>query len=275
MQQIFNFLVRFKTGLVFLLLLFVALTFTIESHSYHESKWVSSTNFITGSIYETSNNFKEYIGLRKENNKLAQENASLRSLLLNLKNDSIFNFNSSIIQDTTYQSLPAKVISNSYAKKDNYLLLNKGRKDSIVENMGVIFSFGIVGLVEEVSGNYARVISVLNSNISINAKLKKSNHFGSLVWNGNNPYYTQLIDVPRSAKIQKGDSIVTGGNSLSFPAVIAIGVISNFELNANQGYYDIEVELFNDMTSLGNVYIINFKKQEEAKLLLENKEADE
>ncbi len=275
MQQIFNFLVRFKTGLVFLLLLFVALTFTIESHSYHESKWVSSTNFITGSIYETSNNFKEYIGLRKENNKLAQENANLRSLLLNLKNDSIFNFNSSIIQDTTYQSLPAKVISNSYAKKDNYLLLNKGRKNSIAENMGVISSFGIVGLVEEVSGNYARVISVLNSNISINAKLKKSNHFGSLVWNGNNPYYTQLIDVPRSAKIQKGDSIVTGGNSLIFPAEIPIGVISNFELNVNQGYYDIEVNLFNDMTSLENVYIINFKKQEEAKLLLENKEADE
>ena len=275
MQQIFNFLVRFKTGLVFLLLLFVAIALTIKAHSYHSSKWVSSTNFITGGVYNTSHNIKEYIGLKRENNKLAKENASLRSMLLNYKNDSIFNYDRSIIQDTTYQSIPAKVISNSYTKKDNYLLLNKGRKDSITENMGVISSFGIVGLIEEVSVNYARVISILNSNISINAKLKKSNHFGSLIWDGKNPYLTQLVDVPRSAKIQKGDSIVTGGNSLIFPAEIPIGLISDFELNVNQGYYNIEVELFNDMTSLENVYIIDFKKQEEATLLLENEEADE
>ncbi|GGE22464.1 rod shape-determining protein MreC [Psychroflexus salis] len=275
MQQIFNFLVRFKTGLTFFLLFFVAIALIIEAHSYHSSKWVSSTNFISGSIYEASYNVSEYFNLKSENKKLSEENADLRNALINLQHNIDFPSDSLITQNTSFKSFPAKILANSYAKKDNYLLLNKGSKDTVAENMGVISSKGIVGVIEETSESYARIISILNSNISINAKLKKSNHFGSLVWDGKNPNLTQLIDVPRSATIQKGDTIVTGGNSLIFPANIPIGYVSNFDLNENQGYYTIQVSLFNDMTSVENVYVIQFNKQEEASLLFQNNASDE
>jgi rod shape-determining protein MreC len=261
--------------LTFLLLLFVALSLTIEAHSYHTSKWISSTNFISGSIYEWQAEVTDYIGLRSENNKLTKENTRLRNKLVNLQQSALNVADTLINKDTIYSSFPVKLIRNSYLKMDNYLLLNKGKKDGVKENMGVISSQGIVGIVEETTANYARVISILNGNISINAKLKKTNHFGSLTWNGRNPNLVALIDVPRSAKIQVGDTVVTGGNSLIFPENIPIGRIEDFQLNPNQGYYDINIKLFNDMTSLKNLYVIQFNRKEEASFLLEKQETDE
>lgn len=275
MQQIFNFIVRFKTGLTFLLLMFVALFLTVEAHSYHTSKWVSSTNFISASIFEFKSGITDYIGLYSENEKLTLENTRLRNKLLNLEENAIFDQDSLILKDSTFISFPVKLISNSYLKTDNYLLLNKGEKDGMYENMGIISSQGIVGIVEETTANYARVISILNSNISINAKLKKSNHFGSLTWNAKQPNFVELVDVPRSAVLKVGDSVVTGGNSLIFPENLPIGEISDFQLNENQGYYDISIKLFNDMTSLKNLYAIQFNRRKEASFLLENKQADE
>lgn len=275
MQQIFNFIVRFKTGLTFLLLLFISLYLTVEAHSYHSSKWFSSTNFVSASMYNFRADIVDYVGLKSENKKLLQENIQLRNQLFDLQNEYFLDSDSLSSNTSGFTTTTAKLISNSYIKTDNYLLLNKGRNDSISENMGVISSSGIVGIIEKTSANYARVISILNSNISINAKLKKSNHFGSLTWDGKNPNKVQLVDVPRSANISIGDSIVTGGNSLIFPAELPIGHVSNFQLNDNQGYYTIEIELFDDMTSLKNVYVIQFQKQEEAQLLLENVEKND
>jgi len=124
-----------------------------------------------------------------------------------------------------------------------------------------------VGIVDQVSKNYARVISILNGHSKINAQLKKTNHFGSLIWNGKDPNVVQLIDVPRLAPIKIGDTIVTGGKSLIFPQGIPIGSIEEFKLDQNESYYTIEIRLFNDMTNIGYVYIIENKEKEEIKEL--------
>ena len=85
MQQIFNFVLKNSNRLLFLLLLVISLSLTIQSHSYHKSKIISSANFFTGGIYEKINNVDEYFGLRKQNEELAQENARLKSILFNQK----------------------------------------------------------------------------------------------------------------------------------------------------------------------------------------------
>ena len=61
--------------------------------------------------------------------------------------------------------------------------------------MGVINSAGIIGIVDNTSKDYATIISILNVKSQINAKIKKSNHFGSLVWNAKSTGFVQLIDV--------------------------------------------------------------------------------
>jgi rod shape-determining protein MreC len=140
--------------------------------------------------------------------------------------------------------------------------------------MGVINSLGIVGIVDNTSPRYATVISILNKKSQINAKVKKSNHFGSLIWNGKSTGFVQLIDVPRLASVRKGDTIVTGGQSVIFPENINIGTIDKVYIDNETNYYTLDIKLFNDMTNLGHVYIIKGKDRQEI-MNLEKREEDE
>lgn len=263
MQQILQFIVKNSTRLLFLLLLGTSLVLTIQSHSFHRSKVVSSANFLTGGVYERMHRISEYFSLRQQNEALAQENALLRSVLFK-KQDSIKPINIDSIKGLAKRDvILSKVINNSYDVYENYLTLNAGSLHGVQQDMGVINSAGLVGIIDKVSDNYATVQSILNIRSSINAKIKKSNHFGSLIWNGKSTGFVQLIDVPRLASVRKGDTIVTGGESAIFPENIGIGTIDKIYIDNITHYYTINVKLFNDMTNLGYVYIIKNPERKE------------
>ncbi len=268
MQQIFNFLIKNKNSILFLFLLAISLFLTIQNHAFHKSRFISSANFVTGGIYSWSNNVNTYLHLDEYNERLLEENNKLRNIISNM-NDSISvekQLDSTSFEGD-YLFRTARVINNNFSKPNNYLTLNRGENSGIRPEYGVITSQGIVGIVDRVNKNYSRVISILNSNSRINAQLKNTNHFGSLVWNGEDPNIVQLIDVPRQAPLQKGDTIITGGRSLIFPKGLPIGSITDFTLDQTQSYYTINIELFNDMTNIGYVYVIENVNKEEIKAL--------
>jgi len=212
---------------------------------------------VSGSVFGAGSSVSSYFDLEEVNTNLVEENLRLRDALERYKtitNDTIFT-------DTTSYSAPyrfysAEVISNSFSKRDNYILINKGLKDNIVSDMGVITSNGLLGIIENSTTNYSRVISLLNSNLEINVGFKKTNHFGTLSWDGKSPYFVQLSDVGRLAPIKVGDTVITSGNSSIFPKGILVGTVDNFELDTSKSYYNINLKLFNDMTNLGPVYVI-------------------
>lgn len=258
MQQIINFVIRNKTFLLFLLLFSVSIALTIQSHSYHRSKFINSANFFTGGIYESANNVTSYFDLKTQNEILVEENKTLRAQLLNGL-DSTETL-SSIIDSTTYNGRykieSAKIINNNYSATKNYLTINKGEKNGLKEDIAVITSKGIVGIIDNTSNGYARVLSILNTKSRINAQLKSSNHIGSLIWNGKSSEIVQLTDISKFAPVKQGDTIVTGGQSSIFPQGIPIGIVDNFVLDIGGDTYTVDVKLFNDMTNLSHVYII-------------------
>ncbi len=268
MQQIINFILRNKTFLLFLLLLSTSLFLTFQSHSYHKSKFINSANFLTGGIYESVNNVGEYFNLKTENAILLEENNKLKAIIFNSKKDNLKEeYLDSITFNSSYKLATALVYKNSYSATNNYLTINKGKRDSIKQDFGVITSKGIVGIIDNTSKKYARVMSVLNTNIRVNAQLKKTNHFGTLSWNGKSPEYVQLIDLPKQAPVTVGDTIITGGLSTIFPKGIPIGVISAFKIDDTENYFEIDIKLFNDMTNVGHVYIIENLDAEEISTL--------
>jgi rod shape-determining protein MreC len=274
MQQIFSFIIKNSNRLLFLLLLGISLSLTIQSHSFHRSKIISSANFLSGGVYERINSLEEYLNLKEQNEELAIENANLKSLLFKTQDTAnipkLENLKNVLPEDIVV----AKVIHNSFNVYENFLTLNAGAKKGIKPDMGVVNSLGIVGITDNVSANYATVISILNIKSQINAKIKNSDHFGSLNWNGKSTGFVQLIDVPRLATVKKGDTIVTGGQSVIFPENIGIGTIDKLETDDVTHYYTITVKLFNDMTNLGHVYIIKSGNSEEI-LNLEKQGKDE
>jgi rod shape-determining protein MreC len=263
MQQIFNFIFKNSILLLFLLLLGISLSLTIQSHSYHRSRAVSSANAMSGYVYEQINSVKEYLSLKEQNEALAAENAQLKRLLFNTQDTA--NLPAVTLPDAigNFKVIQSKVIANSYNVYENYLTINSGRKDGVNRSMGVVSSRGVVGWIDNASNNYATVISVLNTKFKLNAKIKKNDHFGTLTWNGKNTGFAQLIDVPRLATVKKGDTIVTGAESTIFPENIPIGTIEKVYVDKRTNYYTLDVRLFNDMTSLGHVYIIENKDRDE------------
>lgn len=224
---------------------------------------------ISGGIYSRVNSINEYFHLKSENTLLNEENARLKNLLEKKKVE----LNSKLITviDTSnyaqkYEYSIAKVINNNYTKRNNFLTLNVGTKNNIKTDLGVINSRGVIGVIKNISTNYATVLSILNSSSKLNVRLKNSAHFGTLVWNGKNYNKMQITDIPRQTILKKGDTIITGGKSAIFPEGINIGVIDNFEIVNNQ-YKQIDVLLFNDMSAISQVQIVeNLEKNEQLKL---------
>ena len=266
MQQIIFFFIRNKNFLLFAVLFTISVALTIQTHNYHNDKFISSSNFVTGGVYTFRNNITLYFNLSKENEKLLQENLMLRKRLDQFKEVVVFEKLDSTVLPNKYEYFTARVINNNYSKTKNQLTLDKGSKDSIKIDLGVISSRGIVGIVSDVSENYSTVQSILNTKSRINAKHKNSSHFGSLKWDTKDPNVAQLVDIPRLAELKKGDTIVTGGRSTIFPEGLLIGTVKDFHLDEDDNYYQVNVQLFNDMTSLENVYLI---ENNEAKEILE------
>jgi len=266
MQQIIFFFIRNKNFLLFFLLFIISIGLTIQSHNYHKNKFVNSANFLSGSIYSFRSNITSYFNLKEENQILVEENALLRSQIETYK-DRIEPNEKQNSLDSNYLIVNAKLINNSYSMTKNKLTINKGSINEVSLDMGVMSSRGIIGIIDNVSANYATIQSILNTNSQINAKLKKSNHFGSLIWDTKDPNVVQLIDVPMLADVSVGDTIVTGGRSTIFPEGILIGSIKDFQLDKDENFYELNILLFNDMTNLEYVYIIKNLNSEEIKQL--------
>ena len=285
MQQVIDFIIRKKDVVVYFILLLFSLVLILNSNYFQKSKVLLFSNSISNYTTENLNYFKEYFKLKEINYNLSKENLVLKNQLEKFsrrtKLDSLKNVNFS------YKN--AKIISNNLSSSKNHLIINKGVKHGLKNEMGVISSNGIVGIINRISKNYSSVMSILNINTKINAKVKRTSHFGTLEWYGLRTDYMILNDIPETANIEVGDSIITGGMSLIFPEGINIGIVSkiinqnkyndtvvkfivdnkninkakylDFEFKEN--YLTIEVKLHTNMNNLNNVYVIESLNREE------------
>ncbi|MEQ6125190.1 rod shape-determining protein MreC [Pseudotenacibaculum sp. MALMAid0570] len=272
MQQLIYFFRKYRYFLFFLLLQFIALTLIINNHNFHKSKFVTSANNITGGFYNKTSSISDYFQLNNENKELIEENTSYINRIEQLENilDSVSQYK---VIDTTkyfqqYFYISGRIQKNQYSFANNFLTINLGRNDSIDKEMAVINSKGIIGITEKVSDNYSRVQSILNQKSAISVRLKKnSTHIGNLKWDGKDYNVVQLEDLPRQAEIQKGDTIITSGNSAIFPEGVPVGTAINVIGGETSVGRIVNIQLFNDMSNLKNIYVVkNFDKLEIRKL---------
>jgi rod shape-determining protein MreC len=258
----------------------------VNSNYFHKSKTLIIFNNITNYTFEKFTFFNEYFELKKLNSDLINENLLLKSEIE--KTIKFQNIDS--LKTSKFKYKNARIISNSLSSFKNQIIINKGSSDGLKKEMGVINANGVVGIIKRTSKNYSTIMSLLNTDIKINAKAKRTNNFGTLEWNGEDINFLSLNDIPETANIRVGDSIVTGGMSLIFPEGINIGIVSkvysynleknkfnqttksnqNIKLKSRENYLNIEVKLHSDMGKLNNVYIIESMFIEEFNRIKEN-----
>lgn len=207
-----------------------------------------------------------YFSLIGENEKLAKENASLNARLIKsqqtIQRMAMDSISIPRILDQ-YQFIVAKVINNSVSRPNNYITLNKGSEDGIKPGMGIISPQGVVGRVMVCSPHFATATSLLHSKMLISAQISRINASGSLKWGGNDPDRANLDFIARHLKPKVGDTIRTSEFSNILPEGIHVGVIRKIKLKDDATFYEIEVDLATDFSTLNYVYVIENKLKAE------------
>ncbi len=259
MQNLFAFIWKFAFYFLFLLLMAISFVLMVQNNYYQKTIAINTTNNFSGGLLNIVSNFTEYLSLRHANKLLAEENARLIAELQNSLIEVIpaFPAENDTVSVMEYKFVAAKVVSNSINRRNNYLKLNKGRRQGIAPNMAVIAPDGVVGQVIEVSENFSSVMSVLNSHSRLSAKLKSSNQVGSLLWDGENYRTGTLVDIPSHVHMYVGDSVITSGFSHVFPEGRLIGIVEDFSIESGENFYVVKVSFAVDFNKLSYVYVVN------------------
>ena len=276
MRLILLFFKRQKDFLAFLFLFIFSFALVLNGNSFHRSKFLYVATDVVGDIYLIRSGIQQYFSLKQQNEQLSKENMQLHEQLIRERAQRLEELSKEpilLFSPEQYAVYRAEVIKNSYHLSKNYLIINKGIRDSIREDMGVVSPQGVVGIIDKATSGYASVQSVLNTLSKISATHKKSGYYGTLSWDGKDPTVVQLSDIPSLATIAVGDSIVTAGHSSIFPKGIPIGKVLNVNANTRDNSLLSQVKLFTDMQQLQHVYIIKNKDQAPIKELEEQIQA--
>lgn len=262
MREIINFFIRNSKWFVFTAYVVVSIILLVKNNPVHRSLYLSSANSISSTVYDWTDNVTNFFNLRENNNDLNRRNAELQAEVASLRMmlddlQAKAQLDSADMPETLrpYSFVVAHVIKNSVIKPYNYLTINKGREDGVREEMGVIDQNGVVGVVDITGPHSARVISLLNPDFRLSCKIKDNESFGSLYWDGKDPRYAVLEELPRHTVFELGDTVVTSGYSAVFPPGIPVGIISQKPKGVDNAE-TLRIKLLTDFSTLNNVQVV-------------------
>ncbi|WP_044211638.1 rod shape-determining protein MreC [Flammeovirga sp. OC4] len=265
MSQLFAIIFKYRVFLVFILLELVAAALIVNNNTYQRSVILSSSNTVVGGIYNTTSNIEQYFNLTEVNEDLLNENALLRKQIELYQvagiNDSVDTKNTLSplfygMSDTiAYDFIPARVINNSVYRSANYITLNKGRKDGIVEGMGIMTKDGVVGQVKSVSNHFATCYSLLHRDMAVSSELKKNGALCTVTWNTEDPTKASANYLPLHLDINVGDTITSSGFNTVYPEGVMLGVVTEAEKTPSERFWLVTIDVSVDFSKLHHVYV--------------------
>lgn len=272
MRSLLNFIVKYHYFILFVLIECFSILLVVQYNNYHRASFLNSSSSVAGKVYSSFHSVFQYVDLKTANQELNEKLVSYRNQSKTSFKDNqvriVEVLDSVYIQQ--YQFIEAQVINNSINKQNNYITLNVGRNQGVLKEMAVISTQGAVGVVKDVSDNFASVVSILNQNLNISAMVKHSGYFGSLNWTGADYQHAHMGDLPNHITVNIGDTIITSGYSTMFPKGEFIGVVDKVYESKGSDFMNLSVNLAVDFKNLSHVMVVkNLLKEEQ--INLENK----
>lgn len=264
MRNLLDFIVRFSSWFVFAFYAVVSCALLFDRNPYQHHVWLTSAGSVAAGVYDVSNNVTGYFSLRAINEDLQRRQADLEEEVAALRTQ-LRTAREALAQDSLaaidsvrqFRFIVATAISNSVTRPYNYITLDKGEADGLQPEMGVMDQNGVVGVVNVTGQHHARVISLLNPNFRLSCKLRGSDAFGSLVWDGKSPREALLEELPKHTRFHKGDTIITSGYSAMFPEGIPVGTIIGSARGEDDNFFTLRIRLLTDFTALSTVKVIS------------------
>ena len=281
MNELFSFIVKNSKWFVFTFFVVISCMLLFRDDPYRQHVYITSAGKLASTAYNGANNVTSYFNLHEINDDLNRRNAELQSRIAALE-EALEELKEEEYTDTLvpepgvepFSFIVAHVINNSIARPFNYLTINKGSAEGVRPELGVIDRNGVVGIVSNVGSHSARVISLLNPHFRLSCKIKSSDYFGSLVWDGRTPTEAVLEELPRHTVFKVGDTIVTSGYSAVFPPGLPVGVVLDDDTDKNQNFFTLRVRLLADFTTMSNVQVVINNHADELKALTAGEEND-
>jgi rod shape-determining protein MreC len=268
MRSLLNFLVRFNNLIIFLILEGFAFYYLATGNNYHNTVVLNGIRNVVQRAQEIVNNTGSYLRLREINAELAAQNEVLRNRLqrLDKRENQLFFSVTDTLLNQQYQYTYARVTNNMVNRQNNFFTINKGLRQGLQPNMAVTSGDNVAGVIVNCSDNYSVAMSVINLSFRLSSRIRRNGYFGSLSWDGRDPRYAILGEIPQHVPVTVGDTIETTGYSAIFPEGKVVGTISNYEKRGGD-FYQITVLLATDFRKLNYVDIItNLKKTEQLQL---------
>jgi rod shape-determining protein MreC len=153
----------------------------------------------------------------------------------------------------SFQPLAARVVGKEPAYWYQTIVVDRGRKDDVLEGMIVLAPSGVVGQVIHTSEHYSKVLLANAPSSAIDAMIQKNRTRGILKGAGEQGYV--LHYVLKNADVEEGDYIVTAGIGGIFPAGIPLGRVSKIHKKKRGMFQEIEVQPHVDFQKLEFVFI--------------------
>ncbi len=269
MRNFIQFLIKYHIFLFFIVLQVGCFLLLVRNNDFHEASFINSSNKAVGKLYGWKSAVTQYIELQSLNDALSLENEELKNKLNStfIPVNEHFVMINDTLRERKYRYKAARIINSSINKQQNFLTIDKGRKDGLQPEMAVISSDGLVGVVRDVSEHFSTVLPIVNVNFAVSAELSRNGNFGLLRWDGRDHLRAQLHDIPGHVGVVEGDTVVTRGSSGIYPARIPIGLVDRVEQRPGSNFYEIDIALFNDFGSVRYVYAVeNLLRKEQAEL---------
>ncbi len=276
MHNIFLFIRRFSVFILFLVLQIISLYFLFTYNRSHRAKGLGFAGEVTSYFNNKYNALEDFFTMQEENRRVHKLNDSLMNLLnanfvpvdsgVTVMRDSLLKDTSGKMRQYIWRS--AQVLYATAGSDKNYLQINRGSSSGIADDMGVFSSNGgLVGKVINTGKNFSEVMSLLNVVNKLNVQMKRTGSAGTLTWDGKSPKELTLLNIPKTDSVRKGDTIVTGNFSLSFPPGKMVGTVSAVLRDKSSNFFILKIKPAANLTDMQQVFIVENVNYNELQLL--------
>jgi rod shape-determining protein MreC len=153
---------------------------------------------------------------------------------------------------STYKA--AAVIGRDPSPFLHYIIIDIGSSDGIRRGMPVVTNQGLVGRVDAVISNAARVQLITDPASSINIRLQNSKTDAML--NGSVSGDLTLDLISQDANVQPGDVVLTSGLGGGYPADLLVGQVLNVRKRETELFQQATVQPIVDFARVDIVLVI-------------------
>ena len=165
---------------------------------------------------------------------------------------------------TEYKPINATILSRNKSYWFNTIMIDKGSKSKIEEDMAVVTKDGLIGKISKVYGNSSEVKLLtsddVNFKVSVSVNTNGVDQYAIL--NGFDPDTEQLkvTGIDKTTEVNKGDSVLTSGLGGVFPAGIYIGVVEKIESDKYNLSKTLYIKTNHDFNNIHYVTVLGRKE---------------